>query len=483
MSEVCTVPEQQQLESQYTELYELRMQHAERRVAGYLSNVVPRGFDGSDFVMDLSSGFGLRINRGYSGERLKIEPIINAGLVSIDESASNAVTSVEVNKLNHVTVSELEAALETDQDYQRYQEAIDTVTNQASFDNPTIFSSSSFKFYEETGEIADADFLLTFMLSGNPGKNNDAQSQTAELLRKAITRSEADSGVRSEYLEDGKLRIIMPSSDMKGVSFMLQSVVPPDEQNLDSIDWNIGVGIDADKEFLEKTYVGNILANPFIDSRTGNDLLSAFNTVGLIMSEDTKEIFAENNEKRYGYGYAEITRELAKVVNDDSRSITSWFEGDKDQIRDSIAKITISDLPNGSRAAILVLDLVKQLNVREKTQLEDKFSAIPVTGGRVSMKSGSCKDTEGYYLAAAQEGKRKTVNIHGLEFYTKTIGSQTYINREALVFNGITVQPGAIFGRQDDGGYAMLRITMFAMDDNTAEDAFGAQYIETMKSL
>lgn len=483
MSEVCIVPEQQQLESLYTELYELRMQHAERRVAGYLSNVVPRDFDGSNFVRDLSSGFEVSINRGYSGDRLRIDPIINAGLVSIDESGSNTVTSVGVSKLNHVTVSELETALETDQDYQRYQKAVDEVTSQASFDNQTIFSSSSFKFYEKTGEIADADFLLTFMLSGNPGKNNDAQSQTTELLRKAITCSKGESGARSEYLEDGRLRIIMPSVDMKGVSFMLQSVVQADEQNLDSVDWNIGIEIDADKEFLEKTYAGNILANPFIDSSTGNDLLSAFSMAGLVMSEDVKEIFAEINEKRYGHGYAELTRELAKIVNDDSRSITSLFNGDEVKIRDSIAKITASDLPNESRSAMLVLDLVKQLNVREKAQTEDIFSAIPVTRERVSMKSGSCKDAEGYYLAAAQEGKRKTVNIHGLEFHTKTIGSQTYINREALVFNGVTVQPGAIFSRQGDGGYAMLRITMFAMDDNTAEDAFGAQYIETMKSL
>ncbi len=223
------------------------------------------------------------------------------------------------------------------------------------------------------------------------------------------------------------------------------------------------------------------LAQPqalFVDTPSGNALVGAIDGATLDLSDDAKQELALEDEDRYGNGYAWLTRELAKSINRPEREV-SFLKGDTSKIQQ--LEYT------GDPAADLVIDLIKQVYSRG-----DFRSDVPKTEETVQMKDGNCKDAEVYFSDAQRmAGSSVKMKVNGKNFLHKKHGAETYINTESILFNGVELPPGFIFGRMgdnegyylrpsrgDDGGFYVMRATAFCFDDPAkAFEVFGSAMV------
>lgn len=199
----------------------------------------------------------------------------------------------------------------------------------------------------------------------------------------------------------------------------------------------------------------------YLHTNSAMQLCHSLDDAGIALSASAQCELALENDHRYGNAYAWMSRELVKSIAGYSSSLL-----DTDIRAERLPEFTDDEGAN------LLIDTIRQIALRGEGP---DFSSIPVTSEYVNLRDKGCKDAEYYFASSADmPGKLQTVAIAGKQFWHKTHGGHTYINLEPIVYCGVEVAPGHLFKQADDGGYALLRVTGFAFDKQTADQLFGA---------
>ena len=219
-----------------------------------------------------------------------------------------------------------------------------------------------------------------------------------------------------------------------------------------------------------------------------------------------EEIMKPGSADRYGSVYTQITRELAKWINDPSRFKLSELivpydesfsgrnlrgQGGSDgydyhpnaetENREEDARklwTQANTQPTSSEAANTLINLVN--GVLERQQNKDFSSDLAVTKTQIRIKDGACFDVLNYYLGAANNVDlnpnylSKFVAENNVKLLKKTMGSHTFLSTDPIVFNGVKLPKGALFTKTDDG-WALLRLTPFSFDQANDQKAFGTE--------
>lgn len=355
-----------------------------------------------------------------------------------------------------------------------------------------VMSTESFAL----GEPGKEDIVYSFMDGTNPSAKRVAHTRAKfveSLYAMPIhlpseTSEPTESGEGVYFDEDGNLLKILRevprnSGIYRGMYFAFGTRVDPTQT-----EFNLGIEIDTERIAMERSANGDILAEPFLTTETGQALVEAINLAGLAPSAKLSSILAEQHEsssdydKRYGGSYSELSREIAKYVNNPERSLGIIFEGDEDQIRQSLESIDIGTITN-EPARILIAML--RLSV-SRSQEAVRDSELPVFEGTISMRDKSCKDAETYYLGSFVQHKYSMSVVGEKPMLHKHFGGETSINLEPVVYKGIEIPAGGLFQRHQDEqsnvSYAFVRMTSFALSEQDAPDAFTWQYTETIKN-
>lgn len=442
-------------------------------------------------------------NLGAGFERFNLQPQIEKGVVKLEKMGYEGEARVNVRLADDMTADDVARVYNSDPKTNLYRSAINEVKrNFRDSDILASYSTDTFRLFEDDGQPKDRDFLLT-VTSANLGtytpylktKPDPPLSllETAEEIAAAqvgvLEKNIAglphlhdvgqDAPVQGEgfYVDsEGNLTKVLFKTPVPG-KFVGLKVAGEDTHDLRTQEWQIGYEYDPMAGNEERGNGTDFLAPPFIESACAQELLGSFESVGLELSEHTKKVFAEsNNEKRYGQAYAELTREICKVIGQpDTKSVTELFGGSGDEVLQALDAMQPEDI---GYSAALIVDLLKQLADRELAQASNPSrlgSDLPVTTKSINIKDGACKDAENYYTSSTTH----KVNIGGKAFLTKTEGVQTYMNIDPVIFNGIKMQPGVLFGKQKDGSFGVLRYTSYAVGEE-APDTFGVQYKEVV---
>ena len=292
--------------------------------------------------------------------------------------------------------------------------------------------------------------------------------------------------------EDGNLvKILRETEGMPGITvgmyFAPGTATDPAETT-----FRLGVELQPLRYVRGKNQRGNAEDDPFIMSQTGRALIDTIEQSGLDMSPRLKKTLTEQTDgreydTRYGNGFAELTREIAKIVNMPSRlDKSTLFEGSAEEVASALGEInTDGNMPDSARAVFAIL---RQAGQRFASGEMVHASNLPVELRGDSMKAGSCKDAEGYYLSDIKE-RSTTVEFIGEDhtpMLRKKTGANTAVNLAEVRYNGITLPPGCLFQTtiREDGSkaFTFVRITGFAFDQATAQDAFGWQYTEARRA-
>lgn len=270
----------------------------------------------------------------------------------------------------------------------------------------------------------------------------------------------------------------------RGMYFEPNTKVDPTQAN-----FRLGIEIDTERATMERSANADILAEPFLTTETGQALVQVIDNAGLGPSSKLANVLAEQHQgssdydKRYGGSYSELSREIAKFINNPVRNLESMFAGDEDQIRQSLESIDASSIDN-EPTKVLVSMLQASIN---RTQADITRSDIPVFEGTISMRDKSCKDAEAYYLGSLDQSSKYSVSeVEGKSMLHKHFGGETSINLEPIVYKCVEIPAGGLFQRHEDEqgniSYAFVRMTSFAFSEHDAKDAFTWQYTETMKN-
>jgi hypothetical protein len=245
--------------------------------------------------------------------------------------------------------------------------------------------------------------------------------------------------------------------------------------------FRLGIEIDERRASLEMNNEKNIVTQSFLRSRTGVELVSAVERAGLVFSDRLLDALQGHNHRygdfstRYGNSYAELSREVAKLINDPKRSLRHLFNQDDAEVVDAILGMDSADLK--STPTRVLVSLMQHALGRDSAKAH--ASSIRVHVGAVQMNSGSCKDAETYFGQSSTTGDLSVspdkVMLH------KSSGEKTAINLEPVVYNGVELPPGCLFQVHADG-YTFVRLTSFCFEEDDAADAFTWQYKETVRN-
>jgi hypothetical protein len=249
----------------------------------------------------------------------------------------------------------------------------------------------------------------------------------------------------------------------------------------------------------------DIKSIPFIDTECAQSLFAAIEDKGLMFHPGIQlEMMNIKEADRYGSIYTQLTRELAKAINDPNRAkLSNIFVPNNDEFKgmklldeaehmgvysyeralegaagenmESKVRAALNDIQTShqSESADEIINMVKGVLERDKSGNHD--SDIPVTQKEVRIRNGACFDVTAYYLGAAAGTNRrpdwlKSVSENGVEMLEKTNGSHTFLSTQPIKFNGVNLPKGALFAKYDDG-WAMLRLTAFAFDKPEDQEA------------
>ena len=211
--------------------------------------------------------------------------------------------------------------------------------------------------------------------------------------------------------------------------------------------------------------------------------IAAIADAGLEFTEAAKDQMTTEYDARYGRAYSWLTRDVAMTIHGRRRRngvaqniVTTEYEWDPDAEDDIAKPLHLERVEQtGNPGADLLIDLMQQ------AQHTSDESDVPVTEFASGFKNGSCKDAEAFYIKAANgraygQGHLAQFRIGTKIFLKKTLGAETYLNLEPLVFNGVSLPPGCLFRRHpNDDKLQLLRVSGFAFDETTALELFGSQ--------
>lgn len=229
---------------------------------------------------------------------------------------------------------------------------------------------------------------------------------------------------------------------------------------------------------------------PFIETQCGKELCKVLDSKGLKFSHDLEaEIVRPGQAERYGGVYTQLTREIAKWIDDPeklalsklvvpSESKNTYLEPEEeDELETKTRQLWLSNKQEiEGEAAQVITSLIDQLLSRDP-QLAQQ-SDLPVTQEKTKIRDGACFDVFGYYLGAGASYSKPLTEINegnNVRLLEKTLGSHTYMTVDPITFNGISLPKGSLFSRAKDGGWALLRLTPFSFDKPIDQQAFGSE--------
>lgn len=287
------------------------------------------------------------------------------------------------------------------------------------------------------------------------------------------------SGTGIYLRHDGSVEKILVESDVhpgvyRGVYFKEGS-----GGHVTTESFALGVEIDEERASLEVNNNKNksSVAIPFLRGVTGNEFVSAFESVGLEFSDRVLDALVGQDRggftTRYGNSFSELSREVAKFVNNPDRSIHNLFVQDGQQAVDALIKVDAAEFSSPATRELMLL--LQRTLVREKSA--QHVSSVPVHKGEVAMNVGSCKDAEIYFCKSPPASlflKEGTPMLHKLH------GEKTAINLEPIIYKGVELPAGSLFQVHEDG-YTFVRFTSFCFDPEVAADAFTWQYGDALE--
>lgn len=341
---------------------------------------------------------------------------------------------------------------------------------------------------EEAYDLSDekVDTVMLFMLS-NPKTKMLAKDRavfTESLYRLPVHLPEDRNDPRVSaagvyFDEDGNLVKILQevgrtTGVYHGMYFEPGTHVDPTETS-----FKLGVEIGVDRALLEPDSTNSFLVDPFLEQLTGKALTRSIESLQLTPSSRLVNIL-EAQDGSYGYddlygnSYSELTREVAKFINDPSRPVSELFQDE-----DAASKLKTMDLATIEDLATRVFfELLQKALKREEGQNFE--SEVPVFEGKIHMRQSACRDAEYYFCADVDEGGYDVVDVQGKPMLHKYSGGKTAINLEPLIYKGVEIPAGGLFQRhRDEEGktsYAFVRMTTYALDEQSAASAYTWQH-------
>lgn len=280
--------------------------------------------------------------------------------------------------------------------------------------------------------------------------------------------------------------------------------------------YQLSVSVDPATHYLETpNQAHGIKSVPFIETECASNLCRQLDEVGLMFHPKFQfEMMSTADADRYGNVYTDMSREVAKWINNPDRTylsklfspIDDEYQGGSlldhakqwgaraedisqqyDYTTDNPAAREASvrqrwgkrgRTPSGEAASTLLALVDGALNRPVNQPLS---SELPVTSGEISIRNGACFDVSTYYVSAAAMFRVNKVVVGGVELLEKTMGSHTYMTTRVTEFNGVALPKGSLLSRADDG-WAFLRLTPFTFDSDADQLAFGSELAKTREN-
>lgn len=266
-------------------------------------------------------------------------------------------------------------------------------------------------------------------------------------------------------------------------------------------------------------------AIPFIETECARELCSILDKKGLMFHPSIQaEIMGMGEADRYGSIYTQISREIAKWVdNPDRTQLSNLFvpheadyygtevakkmvygksmpiyqyenrhgyeDFDEPDTRKETPEVLVREkwisAPHSAdgEAANVLLTMIDDSLARDPSS--EQITDLPVTKGPVKIRDGACFDVTSYYVGAATNAHSqplRKVTESGVTLLEKTMGAHTFLSTEPMVFNGVRLPKGALFIKSKDG-WAFTRLTMFAFDQPQDQIAVGgSELAKTLKN-
>ncbi len=347
------------------------------------------------------------------------------------------------------------------------------------FENKQLTSTLNNNFCIKDDPLKSAAFLslIGIRMFGEPVYENETHDLD-ELAEKVLTETLLH---KANYDENNRIKnVSFRVTD--SVFIQLEPVIDrPDKDSIITAQWAFKIDANPSEYLLESGNQSSVTTDHFIFRPTGKALVDSLDTCGLKFSHNFERFILRDNgssEDRYGGSFTEISRVLAKIIqNGDIARINEIFTTNNGDTvsKDQIVKLsTLESDDNGFKALQKIL---KQLLARKP---EDLTKGLPASDKDIHIREGACFDVTGYYLQSEANGKLKTIMIGNHKFLYKTHGIHTLINSEEVNFKGIRLPKGSLFVQDSNGRLSFLRLTPFMFDSK--EDMISAFGTELLKA-
>ncbi len=345
-----------------------------------------------------------------------------------------------------------------------------------STDRPIVYSSESFHWAQ------DADTIMNFLdRAAIPVNWDDSpamqRAKFIEYLYSLPAHYPGDEVTIGKlqrtgiyFDERGKIQKVLIPVANAGVYFGLQSADTTLAGDLTDIPLKIGMEVYADEAYAGRNFIDRHyeVSNPFVETETASQLLGSFEAAGLEISAQLMGIISETDiDKLFGHGYAALTREIAKIVNDPERGLDHLFDTTDGAISEKIRSLVDVQDP----AAQVVIELLK--GVVDRAIDPKGLPVLKPSQRRVKIRDGSCKDIE-IYLADGKMVESVPRLLHS------SYERPTTMTLEPSYLNGVRLPAGTLLAKEEDG-YLMMRVTSYAFKEEVATQTFGIQEAKNKK--
>lgn len=228
------------------------------------------------------------------------------------------------------------------------------------------------------------------------------------------------------------------------------------------------------------------VSKAFIDTGCARELFDLLAAQGLTVSKGVRhEMTRAGEAARFGSIYTQLTREVAKWIGhpNHKRTIVSNLlamqnssqEADQGDalnqevaVREALLRIKPDTKSEPTRVLIEMMQgAVSRINY---------VSDLPVTKEVVHVSEKSCFDIMTYYLIGATNHSLYKHTENNVQMLENTHGVNNFITEQPIVFNGVRLPKGALFGKaKGDGGWFFQRLTPFTFDEPADIAVFGSE--------
>lgn len=251
----------------------------------------------------------------------------------------------------------------------------------------------------------------------------------------------------------------------------------------------IEVRVDTREYYTERANRSAELATPFIDTACAAEIAQILTDNGLKFSDDiSQEITRIGEADRFGSVYTQLSREVAKWVNNEEHiNITKLFLPQNTQYyfedlvdKEKIANVLIDlDCSSYSEPTAILFGLIKEALLARNTTRDSKLS---VTKACIIIRDDACFDVTSYHikgaaLPASQDGV-VPYEEEGVPMLAQSYGAITYLLLKPTLFNGVNLPKGSLMKKLPDDTWAFLRLTSFSFDTDEDAKVFEAEILK-----